>query len=165
MKKHLQRNVLDENLHEIIMQIIKDVDYEAKEGVLDLTPEKVRALHDHMFKDRNTYDRVTFDGPGKYSGFVAGDGSTYAPGKLDKMVEFCERHGLKTKINAFMFYADFPKDLEASLDIKISKGEITEEDKREIIKKSLFDYVRTVGERYGDRIDAVDATDCTNLRS
>ena len=156
MKKHLQRNVLDENLHEVIMQIIKDVDYEAKEGVLDLTPEKVRALHDHMFRDGNTYDRVTFDGPGKYSGFVAGDGSTYAPGKLDKMVEFCERHGLKTKINAFMFYADFPKDLEASLDIKISKGEITEEDKREIIKKSLFDYVRTVGERYGDRIDAVD---------
>ncbi len=156
MKKLLSKNVLDEGIHDTILQRLKDVDFEAKEGILELTPEKVRALYDHMFKDGNTYDRVTFDNAGKFSGYVSLDGKTYTPNRLDKMVDFCERHGMKSKINAFVFYADFPRDYEDFLSSKVSKGEISEEDKRDMMKQCLFDYVRNIGERYGDRIDTVD---------
>ena len=79
-----------------------------------MTPEKVRDFYTHMFQDGNTYDRATFDIAGKYSGYVSADGETFCPEKLDKMVEFCEAHGMKSKINTFMFYADFPKIYEAS---------------------------------------------------
>lgn len=154
MMKVLEENGLNPEFHSLIAS--QAMFYEAKEGIYTLTPEKVRKLYDHMFKDGNKYDRVTFDNVGKYSGYVAFDGETYTPENLDKMVEFCERHGMKSKINTLMFYADFPDVLEASLAKRVDKGEISEEDKKQILKKSLIDYAVDIGRRYGDRIDAVD---------
>ena len=156
MRKKLSERGLSKDIHEKIFKIIKEQDSTAKEGILSLTPKKVRALYNHMFENGNTYDRVTFDNVGKYSGYVASDGETYAPEQMEKMVRFCEKHGMKAKVNTLLFYADFPKDLENALDIKVSKGEITEKEKKAKIKESLFSYVKALGEKFGDRIDCVD---------
>ena len=147
---------LSRDIHRKIFKLIAEKETFAKEGILELTPQKVRALYNHMFKDGNTYDRVTLDNVGKYSGFVALDGKTYTPKKMDKMVAFCEKHGMKVKVNTLLFYLDFPKDLESSLDYKVSIGEMTEEQKRAKIKECLFSYVKALGKRYGDKIDSVD---------
>ena len=152
----LQKEGFDESIHTKIMSDLKSKDYNAKEGILYLTPEKVRTLYSHMFENGNRYDRVTFDNAGKYSGYVAPDGETYSTEKIEKMQKFCENHGMKSKINALMFYDDFPKTYEKSLDIRVNNGEITEEDKRTLIQKSLFDYVRNIGQQYGNRIESVD---------
>ena len=156
MEKILKENGFDTGIHEQIMIDLKSKDYTAKEGILLLTPEKVRALYNHLFKDGNTYDRVTFDEVGKYSGYVCVDGETLATEKIEKMQKFCEAHGMKTKINTLMFYADFPKVYEQSLEKRVQNGEITEEDKKQLIQKSLFAYVRNVGQKYGSRVESVD---------
>lgn len=154
MQKRLQEHGLDPKLHTTLAQI--NIETLAKEGILELTPEKVRQLHDHMFKDGNRYDRVTFDNVGKYSGYVAFDGETYTPDKMEKMLQFCERHKMKAKVNTLMFYADFPKTLEASLLKRVENGEITKEQMKDILKQSLINYARDIGTRFGDRIDTVD---------
>ena len=147
---------MNPNIHENIMRNLKNIDFSAKEGILEQTPETIRNLYNHLFAGSNTYHRVTFDITGKYSGYVSVDGETKTPEKLDRMVEFCEKHGMKAKINAFLFYADFPKILEASLNNRVSIGEITESEKKEILKQSLISYVKDIGIRYGEKIDAVD---------
>ena len=156
MLKVLNENGLSPEIHETIMRDLKTKDFTAKEGILDLDATKVRGLYSHLFENGNKYDRVTFDNVAKYSGYVSADGETYATDKMEKMQRFCEAHGMKTKINALMFYADFPKVYEQSLDNRVKNGEITEQDKKELIKKSLFDYVRDIGKRYGDRVESVD---------
>ena len=113
----LQKEGFDESIHTKIMSDLKSKDYNAKEGILYLTPEKVRTLYSHMFENGNRYDRVTFDNAGKYSGYVAPDGETYSTEKIEKMQKFCENHGMKSKINALMFYDDFPKTLEQCKEI------------------------------------------------
>jgi len=75
MQTKLQENGLDPNLHTSLAEI--NIETLAKEGILTLTPEKVRQLYDHLFSSGNRYDRVTFDNVGKYSGYVAFDGETY----------------------------------------------------------------------------------------
>ncbi len=156
MEKILAENGLDSSFHEKIMKGLKNRDYAAKEGILLLTPDKVRALYSHLFENGNRYDRVTFDNVGKYSGYVSADGETYTPEKLEKMQRFCELHGMKSKINALMFYADFPKVYEQSLTKRVESGEITEEDKKRLMQKTLFDYVRNIGQTYGSRVESVD---------
>ena len=157
MKEILAQNGISPDVQDSLMKDLKNSDYRAKEGILELTPDLVRKLYEHIFKDgKNTYNRITFDEAGKYSLYMALDGETVCHERLDKMVEFCERHGMKSKINTFMFYCDFPKMYEASLDAKIKSGEITEEDKKAALKQSLLKYVTDIGKRYGDRIDNVD---------
>ena len=152
MEQILEANGFDKSIYERIMIELNTRDYTAKEGILLLTPEKVRGLYNHMFENGNRYDRVTFDDVGKFSGYVGGDGETYTKEKIEKMQRFCESHNMKSKINALMFYADFPKGYEMSLE---SRGE-SEEEKKRLIQKSLFDYVKNIGKSYGDRIEAVD---------
>ena len=154
MQTRLQENGLDPNLHTAIAEI--NIETLAKEGILTLTPEKVRQFYDHLFKDSNQYDRVTFDNVGKYSGYVAFDGETYRTDGMDKMITFCERHNMKSKINTLMFYADFPKTLELSLLNRVQNGEITEEQMKETLKQSLINYAIHIGQTYGDRIDTID---------
>ncbi len=152
MEQILKDNGFDESIYEKIMIKLNTRDYTAKEGILLLTPEKVRGLYNHMFENGNRYNRVTFDDVGKYSGYVGGDGETYTKEKIEKMQRFCESHNMKSKINSLMFYADFPKGYEMSLE---SRGE-NEEEKKRLIQKSLFNYVRNIGKLYGDRVEAVD---------
>lgn len=154
MEEKLKNIGLDPSLHSKLAGM--NIETYAKEGMIDLTPDKARKLYDHMFKDGNRYDRVTFDNVGKYSGYVAFDGETYKPEEMDKMMEFCERHGMKTKVNTLMFYADFPKTLESSLIMREGNGKIKPGQTKEEIKKSLINYAKNIGERYGDRIDTVD---------
>lgn len=149
-------NGFDSSIHEKIMIDLNTRDYTSKEGILLLTPDKVRSLYSHLFENGNKYDRITFDNVGKYSGYVCADGETFSTDKIDKMQKFCELHKMKSKINALMFYADFPKNYERSLNIRVSNGEITEQEKKELIQKSLYDYVRDIGTKYGDKVEAVD---------
>ena len=44
---------------------------------------------------------------------------------------------MKSKINTFLFYADFPLNYEDSLNKQVEAGEISEEDKKAILKISL----------------------------
>lgn len=152
----LTENGFDSSFHKKIMSGLQTIQYTAKEGILLLTPDKVRALYGHLFDGGNRYDRVTFDNVGKYSGYVSADGETYATENIDKMQAFCEMHGMQSKINALMFYCDFPKVYEQALENRVLSGEITAEDKKLLIQQALFDYVRNIGQRYGDRIDTVD---------
>lgn len=153
----LQANGFEPSINETVLKDLKNLDYIAKEGILSLTPEKVRLFYSHLFNgDKNTYDRVTFDNAGKYSSYVSVDGKTYANERIDKMIQFCERHEMKTKINTFMMYCDFPKLLETHLQSRVDCGEITEERKKELLKWSLMGYVEHVGKTYGARIDTVD---------
>ena len=122
MLKVLNENGLSPEIHETIMRDLKTKDFTAKEGILDLDATKVRGLYSHLFENGNKYDRVTFDNVAKYSGYVSADGETYATDKMEKMQRFCEAHGMKTKINALMFYADFPKVYEQSLDNRVKNG-------------------------------------------
>ena len=154
MQTRLQENGLDPNLHTSLAEI--NIETLAKEGILTLTPEKVRQFYDHLFKDSNRYDRVTFDNVGKYSGYVAFDGETYRIDGMDKMITFCESHNMKSKVNTLMFYADFPKTLELSLLNRVQNGEITEDQMKETLKQSLINYAVDLGKRYGDKIDAID---------
>ena len=102
MQQILQSSGFEPSINETVLKDLKNIDYTAKEGVLSLTPEKVRAFYSHLFNgDKNTYDRVTFDNAGKYSLYVSVDGKTYANERLDKMVQFCEKHGMKSKINTW----------------------------------------------------------------
>ncbi len=156
MLQILEQNGFDSSIHEDTIRNMGDMQFSAKEGVLTLTPEKVRRLHSHLFEGGNRYDRVTFDNAGKYSDYVFLDGETYTHGRTGKMLDFCERHGMQGKINTLMFYADFPKVYEASLTARVESGEITEEQKKEKIKQALINYAKDVGTRYGDRLDTID---------
>ncbi len=56
----------------ILLVNIKDRDYRAKIGILEMTPEKVRALYDFMFKNgNNRFDILNIDDAGKYSNCVS----------------------------------------------------------------------------------------------
>ena len=57
---------------------------------------------------------------------------------MDKMIAFCETHGMKSKVNTLMFYADFPKTLELSLLNRVQNGEITEEQMKETLKQRIL---------------------------
>lgn len=152
----LEKNGFDRSINTRIMKNLKNIDFTAKEGVLELTPEKVRALHSHMFENGNRYDRVTFDNVGKFSSYVSIDGQTYADEKLKMMIEFCERHNMSSKINTLMFYADYPVRFEQMLNAQIEQGSLSGQDKKSRIKQILFDYVSDIGEKYGDEIDTLD---------
>lgn len=153
MNELLKANGFDGSINTKIMKDLRNIDFTAKEGILELTPEKVRALHAHMFEKGNTYDRVTFDNVGKFSSYVSIDGQTYADEKLKMMLEFCERHNMQSKVNTLMFYADYPDRFKKMLD---QNGTLTQQEKSQKMKQILFDYVSDIGEKYGDRIDTID---------
>lgn len=152
----LLANGFDESINIQVLKGIRNLDLETKDGLYRLTPQKVRAFYAHLFKDGNTYDRVTFDNAGKYSSYVSVDGKTYADERLEKMITFCEKHGMKSKINTLFMYCDFPKKLEEYLLERKEKGEISGSDVKQTLKESLFNYVRDIGKKYGDRIDTLD---------
>lgn len=168
MSELLENNGFDRRINTDIMKQLRNIDFTAKEGILKLTPEKVRNLYQHMFENGNTYNRVTFDGAGKFSSYVSIDGETYADEKFLKMMEFCSKHGMSKKINTLMFYADFPaKRYEAFLDAQIQAGEIPDSYKAlenggrqykcDKIKQVLLNYVIDISEKFegkdGDAID------------
>ena len=156
MEQRLISLGLSSDLYSRAIEILGERSFTAKEGILTLTPEKVRKLYDHMFADGNRYDRVTFDNVGKYSGFVGIDGKTVTSYGMDTMTDFCRVHGMKAKVNAITFYADFPQLLEASLDGKVQREEITEEQKRAQIKESFMNYATTIASRYAGQISSLD---------
>jgi len=131
-----------------------------RNGILDMTPEKIRKLHDTMFKGENKFAILNIDNAGKYSGCVSFDGETFTPARLDKVMDFAKRHGMQAKINTFLFYADFPIMYEAFLKKQYTTSDMNEEEKvaviRPYIRQTLFNYVEKVCERYGDDIVAVD---------
>ena len=49
IKGELRKKEIPEEIAEYILVNIKDRDYRAKIGILEMTPEKVRALYDFMF--------------------------------------------------------------------------------------------------------------------
>ena len=51
MQTRLQENGLDPNLHTSLAEI--NIETLAKEGILTLTPEKVRQFYDHLFSSGN----------------------------------------------------------------------------------------------------------------
>ena len=156
MEEKLSRAGLDPNLYTLLIQNLSRVQMTAKEGILDLTPEKVRAYYNHLFVPSNRYDRVTVDNAGKYSGFVGIDGKTFTPHNMDRIVDFCEAHNMETKINTTLFYNDFPKLYEAYLESRVQRGEITEEQKKEAIKDSLMRYAEEISSRYSGRVQTLD---------
>lgn len=161
MEHKLIENVLDYKINELIMKQTSNMDFEAKEGILDLTPEKVRNFYSHMFNgDVPTYDRMTMDNAGKYSLYVCKDGETYADERLDKMVSFAEKHNMQSKVNTFMFYADFPKISEYVWQRQVSSTGLNEKEQqqylKEKVKNSLMGYVEHLAQNYGDRIENVD---------
>lgn len=160
MKEKLRASQIDESVAEYLLTEIKDGDYDTKEGILEMTPEKVRAFHRFMFENGNKFDLMNIDNAGKYTGCVSFDGKTFTPNRLDKMFEFAKRHDMQVKINAFMFYADFPSLYENYCMQTYTTPEMSEEEKTRVvgehIKKTLFDYVKKVCERYGNSISAVD---------
>ena len=168
MSELLENNGFDRKINTDIMKQLRNIDFTAKEGILKLTPEKVRHLYQHMIENGNTYNRVTFDGAGKFSSYVSIDGETYADEKFLKMMEFCSKHGMSKKINTLMFYADFPaKRYEAFLDAQIQAGEIPnnykvlnnggEQYKRDKIKQTLHNYVIDISTKFkGEAGDAID---------
>lgn len=161
MEHKLIENGLDYKINELIMKQTSNMDFEAKEGILDLTPEKVRNFYSHMFNgDVPTYDRMTMDNAGKYSLYVCKDGETYADERLDKMVSFAEKHNMQSKVNTFMFYADFPKISEYVWQRQVSSTGLNEKEQqqylKEKVKNSLMGYVEHLAQNYGDRIENVD---------
>lgn len=161
MHNELQNIGIAPDIYEKVIVQLSGLDIRAKDGLdrLDDAPQKIRLLYKHLFGEDGhtpTYDRVTFDEAGKYSSYVAIDGKTFARERLEKMINFCESHGMACKINSFMMYCDFPKYYDAFLQGKVEDGKITEEEKRMQLLESLCNYVRDIGERFGDRIEAVD---------
>lgn len=161
MEHKLIENGLDYKINELIMKQTSNMDFEAKEGILDLTPEKVRNFYSHMFNgDVPTYDRMTMDNAGKYSLYVCKDGETYADERLDKMVSLAEKHNMQSKVNTFMFYADFPKISEYVWQRQVSSTGLNEKEQqqylKEKVKNSLMGYVEHLAQNYGDRIENVD---------
>ena len=161
MEHKLIESGFDYKINELIMKQINNMDFEAKEGILELTPEKVRNFYSHMFgEDAPTYDRMTMDNAGKYSSYVCKDGETYADKRLEKMVSFAEKHNMKSKVNTFMFYADFPKILEDLWLKQASDKQLNDEEKKQLVKEKMKDslrgYVSHLAQNYGDRIENVD---------
>ncbi len=168
MRRLLENNGFDTRINTEIMKQFRNIDFTAKEGILELTPEKVRKLYQHMFENGNSYNRVTFDNAGKFSSYVSIDGQTYADEKFLKMMGFCNKHGMNKKINTLMFYADFPANrYGALLDSQIQSGEIPdnykvlnnggEQYKRDKIKQILCNYVIDISTKFkGEAGDAID---------
>ncbi len=156
MEERLKASGLDPALYSGLIRHLGKINFTAKAGILTLTPQKVRQYYDHLFNPENRYDRVTIDNAGKYSGFVGVDGKTFTPDNLDKIVAFCQRHNMEAKINALVFYADYPKLYDAYLSSRVQRGEITEEQKAQLIKKSLMDYANEISTRYNGKVQAVD---------
>ena len=161
MEQKLLEDGFDGSLNRLIQKQVKSMDFEAKEGILDLTPEKVRKLHDHIFKDgKAQYDRVTIDNAGKYSSYVGADGESYSDERLDKIITFSEKHGMKSKVNALMFYADFPKNLESFYLHKADELGLSSDEKRDFVRNSLKEsfrgYIQDISEKHGGRLEEVD---------
>lgn len=159
MEHKLIENGFDYTFNKSILKQLKNIDFEAKDGILDLTPEKVRNFYMHMFKDGvPAYDRMTMDNAGKYSSYVCNDGETYSDERLNKMISFAEKHNMKSKVNTFMFYADFPLISEKVWQYQASNMSLTEKENyiKEKVKDSLMGYVRHLSQNYGDRIENVD---------
>lgn len=161
MEHKLIENGFDHTLNELILKQINNMDLKVKEGILDLTLDKIRNLYSHMFNGNiPTYDRMTMDNAGRYSSYVCNDGETYADEILERMISFAEKHNMKSKVNTFMFYADFPKMLENVWLKQASNMGLTEEEKHQYVKEkmkdSLIGYVEHLARNYGDRIENVD---------
>lgn len=160
IKDSLRKKNIPEEIAEYILVNIKDRDYRAKTGILGMTPEKVRALYDYMFKDGNRFDILNIDEAGKYSNYVSFDGKNFISNRLDKMFAFAKKHGMQAKINAFVFYADFPQEYEKYCIKKHSSSGNSEEEKRKAvgkeIKNALLEYIKNVCQKYGNEISAVD---------
>ena len=160
IKGELRKKEIPEEIAEYILVNIKDRDYRAKIGILEMTPEKVRALYDFMFKSGNRFDILNIDDAGKYSNCVSFDGKTFTPNRLDKMFDFAQKHRMQPKINAFVFYGDFPVDYENYCIKKYTNPEMSEEEKiravKPYIKQTLMSYTENVCKRYGNQISAVD---------
>lgn len=161
MKGRLIASGFDPRINELIMKQASNMDFEAKEGILNLTPEKVRNLYSHMFNGNTpTYSRITMDNAGKYSLYVCADGETYADERLDKMVSFAEKHNMKSKVNTFMFYADFPKMLEDVWCRQAADNGLDDTEKYQFVKEKMKDtlmkYISHLAQNYGGRIENVD---------
>lgn len=143
-----------ENLNTSILKTLRETDFSAKPGILEMTPEDVRNLYNHILD--SGYNRITMDTCGRYSDFVAIDGETFCYGNIERMMKFAKKHEIKTKINTFIMYSDFPNIYNDYLSSKIDKGEITEDERKNILKNSLMKYVIEIGSEYGDQISAVD---------
>jgi len=160
IKEELIKKEIPEEIAEYILVSIKDRDFIVKVGILEMTPEKVRALYDFMFKNGNRFDILNIDDAGKYSNCVSFDGKTFTPNRLDKMFDFAQKHGMQPKINAFVFYGDFPVDYENYCIKKYTSPEMSEEEKvkavKPYIKQTLMLYIENVCKRYGNQISAVD---------
>lgn len=160
MEKTLQNKGFDPDINNQLYRTLNNMDFMAKEGIKDIVPEDVRNLYNHIFpngKDgKARYDRITIDGPGRFSSFIAVDGKTVIPDKLDTMIRFNKSHGMKSKINTMMMYCDMPKALQAYTDKQVDENLLTNEDRKKAYKEMLFNYAQKLGEMYGDEIDSVD---------
>lgn len=137
-------------LHTSILKGLRETDFSAKPGILEMTPDDVRNLYDHIMQEG--YNRITMDTCGRYSDFVSIDGETFCPGNIDRMMKFATKHQISTKINTFMMYSDFPN----LLDEYLVGQKMDESERAKILKNSLMRYVIEIGARYGDKITAVD---------
>jgi GH35 family endo-1,4-beta-xylanase len=76
------------------------------------------------------------------------------------MISFAEKHNMKSKVNTFMFYADFPKILEDVWLKQASSQGLDDTEKHQFVKEkmknSLMGYVSHLAQNYGDRIENVD---------
>lgn len=162
MKQKLMENGFDVSLDEIVLKQVNNIDFYAKEGILELTPDKLRNFYSHLFKENNVseYQRMTIDNAGKYSQYVTKDGENFADEKLKKMLQFAERHNMKPKVNALIFYADYPKNLENALANQARADGLTDKEANQFvkgkIKEDLIGYVTNLAKNYGDKLERVD---------
>ena len=147
-----------QEINTLILKGLRETDFQAKPGILAMTPDDVRNLHTHMFDENGKcrYDRITMDTSGRYSDFVSIDGKTFCDGHIERMIGFARRHDMDTKINTFMMYSDFPTIFNEHLSKKVERGLITEAERKEILKNSLLKYVIEIGTTYGDKITSAD---------
>lgn len=145
---------LSEEINDSVQKNMKSIDMSAKPGILDMTPEDVRNLYNQVIN--GNYNRITMDTCGRYSDFVGVDGQTICDGNIERMMHFANKHNISTKINTFMMYSDFPIVYNNHLTNEIKNGNITEVERKQMLKDSLLKYVIEVGTRYGDKISAVD---------
>ncbi len=158
MKNKLIENGFEDTLNETILKQLNNMNFEASEGILDLTPDRLRNFYSHILN--GGYDRITIDLAGKYSSYVCKDGKTYADERLEKMMSFAEKHNMKSKVNTFMFYADLPKRLEDVWLKQASNKGLNQDEQQQYVKDkvkdSLMGYVEHLAQYYGDRIENVD---------
>ena len=132
----------NQNQNHQIFKTMHDYSPIEKSGVINTSINTYQRMFDEMKKN---YNSITIDALAKYGNVALYDG-TFDFSHLKKALDFAQKNNKQVRLNALIFYMDFPKELNIELEKKDEYGNkvYDDEEKKQIVKDKLTNYVNEI---------------------